>query len=325
MAGIWQDIKYEYNKGNAIVKLVMLNIALYVMVNLISVPLFLAGKDVLYWNFLKDWLYLPSNPYLLLSRPWTLVTYMYLHKDFWHLLFNMLVLYGFGRITNDLIHNSKIVPIYLLSGFSGAILFMCFFNIFPVFYSAGSVPLVGASAAVMGMLLSAATLNPQGNIRLLLIGNVQLQYVALTLVVIDLISISPKNPGGHIAHLGGAFMGWFYIYQLRKGRDLGGPILAILNFIRRPFSLRTGQPKKKRQLKMVYKSAQVSNTEQHTQTQSQTQKTEKFNDYSKSFSQRYKNMSKQECLDAILDKINARGFENLTEEEKNFLKNSSNK
>jgi membrane associated rhomboid family serine protease len=322
MAGIWQDIQYEYRKGNAIVKLVMLNIALYVLVNLISVPLFLAGNELGYRAFLTHWFYLPSDPLVLLSRPWTLITYMYLHADFWHLLFNMLILYGFGRITNDLIHNSKIVPIYLMSGFSGALLFMLFFNTFPVFYGTGSVPLVGASAAVMGMLLSAATLNPQGNIRLFLIGNVQLQYVALTLVVIDLISISPKNPGGHIAHLGGAFMGWFYIYQLRKGRDIGMPILAVINLLRRPFVKNTGQTKKKRQPKMVYKSAQVSNNEQH---EVQTQKTEKFNDYSKSFAQRYKNMSKQECLDAILDKINAQGFENLTEEEKSFLQNSAKK
>ena len=130
----------------------------------------------------------------------------------------MMVLYWFGRITNDLIHNSKIVPLYFLGGFAGALFFLISFNAFPVFWHLGSVPLVGASAAVMAILLSAATLNPQGHIRLILIGAVELQYVALALVVIDILSIPLTNPGGHFAHLGGMVFGFILIKIWNKNR-----------------------------------------------------------------------------------------------------------
>jgi membrane associated rhomboid family serine protease len=322
MATIWQDIKQQFTQGNAIVRLVMLNIAVYVITNMISVPLYLSGIHYgLYVNFLEEWFYLPSSPMKLLLRPWTIFTYMFMHANFWHLLFNMLVLYGFGRITNDLIHNSKIIPLYLLGGMAGALLFMISFNIFPVFLQLGSVPLVGASASVMGILLSAATLNPHGHIRLIILGSIELQYVALALVVIDILSIPLTNPGGHFAHLGGAFMGWFYIYQLRRGRDLGQPFIVIANFLRNTFAGRQEEIRKKRQPKMVYKKAHQPGAAETGSTGTTTS----YNTYSRSFAQRYRNMTQEECLDAILEKIHKEGYDSLSEEEKAFLYNSSKK
>jgi membrane associated rhomboid family serine protease len=321
MATILQDIKYEFSRGNAIVKLAMINIAIYLIVNLVSVPIFLSGiKYQLYLEFLQEWLYLPSDPLKLLTRPWTLISYQFMHSGLWHLVFNMLVLWGFGRITNDLIHNSKIVPIYLMSGFAGALFFMVSFNVFPVFSRFGSVPMVGASASVMGMLLSAATLNPKGNIRLILIGNVQLQYVAMVLVLIDLISISPNNPGGHIAHLGGAAMGWFYIYLLRRGREIGQPIIFLGKTFQNIFSKSPKKPSPKRQAKMVvYKKTHSS------AAQDPENKNDAYKSFSRNFAQKYRNLSPEECIDAILDRINRDGYEALTEEEKDFLQKSSKK
>jgi len=318
---MWSDLQYEYRRGNAVVRLAMWNIAIYILVNLISVPIYLSGiPHIQFVHFVQQWFYLPSDPLKLLFRPWTLVSYMFMHASIWHLIFNMLVLYWFGRITNDLIHNNKILPLYFLGGFAGALMFMISFNAFPVFWNSGSVPLVGASAAVMSILLSAATLNPQGHIRFIIIGNVELQYVALAMVVIDVLSIPFTNPGGHFAHLGGAVMGWFFIFMLRRGVDLGTPFRAIFNFLSDPASIRRRSSKKKRSPKLSSRKAPETVT---SDTGSNNGKS--TDGYGRSFTQRYRNMTTEECVDAILDKINTYGYISLTDEEKDFLAKSSKK
>jgi membrane associated rhomboid family serine protease len=320
MGSILGDIKYEYNKANAVVRLAMWNIAIYILVNLISVPIYLSGVPYIQFvHFIQEWFYLPSDPMKLLVRPWTLISYMFMHASIWHLIFNMLVLYWFGRITNDLIHNSKILPLYFLGGFAGAFLFLISFNAFPVFWNSGSVPLVGASAAVMAILLSAATLNPQGHIRFIIIGTVELQYVALAMVVIDVLSIPFTNPGGHFAHLGGALMGWFFIFMLRRGVDLGTPIRAILTFLNDPSSFRR-RSRKKRSPKISSRKAPETVTSDTGISSGKS-----IDGYGRSFTQRYRNMTAEECVDAILDKINAHGYDSLSDEEKDFLSKSSKK
>ena len=320
MGSMWSDIRYEYYRANTVVRIAMWNIAIYILVNLISVPVYLSGVPYIQFvHFIQEWFYLPSDPMKLLVRPWTLISYMFMHASIWHLIFNMLVLYWFGRITNDLIHNSKILPLYFLGGFAGALLFLISFNAFPVFWNSGSVPLVGASAAVMAILLSAATLNPQGHIRFILIGAVQLQYVALAMVVIDVLSIPFTNPGGHFAHLGGAIMGWFFIFMLRRGIDLSSPIRAILNFLNDPSSIRR-RSRKKRSPKLSSKKAPETVTSDMGSNIGKS-----IDGYGRSFTQRYRNMTAEECVDAILDKINANGYDSLSEEEKDFLSKSSKK
>lgn len=310
---IWNDIRNEFLKGNAVTRLIMINVVVYITIHLIYVPIFLIFKEnQYYYDFIAEWFYVPSNPMKLLTRPWTLFTYMFLHAGVWHIFFNMLLLYWFGRIANNLIASNKIVPIYLLGGLTGALLFIFSFNVFPVFDSFDP-NLVGASASVMAIVLAAATLNPRGNIRLFLVGTVELQYVALFMVIIDILSIPATNPGGHFAHLGGAFMGWLFIHQLRRGRDFAEPIHRIGEWIKVPFGGRSPQPRKKRQPKMVYKKAhQASANETTTAANS-------YGTFSRSFAQRYRNMTHEECVDAILDKIHLQGYESLSEEEKEFL------
>lgn len=321
MGAMWNDLQYEYRRANAVVRLAIWNIVFYILVNLISVPIYLTGVPYnLFVQFMQEWFYLPSDPIKLLFRPWTLVTYMFLHASIWHLVFNMLVLYWFGRITNDLIHNSKIVPLYLLGGFVGALLFIVSFNVFPVFWKAGSVPLVGASASVMAILLSAATLNPRGHIRFIIIGTVELQYVALAMVVIDVLQIPFTNPGGHFAHLGGALMGWFFIFMLRRGKDLGAPIRTVSTFISNPLSVLKNRNRKKRSPKLAYKKTAEAVTSDTTGSLGKS-----VDGYGRSFTQRYRNMTTEECVDAILDKIHAQGYNSLSEEEKDFLAKSSKK
>ena len=314
---IWTDIKNEYKKGNAVTRLIMANVVVFVAIHLIYVPIFLLFKENQhYYEFISEWFYVPANPVKLLTRPWTLFTYMFMHAGVWHIFFNMLILYWFGRIADDLISSTKIVPIYILGGVTGALLFVVSFNIFPVFDSFDP-NLVGASASVMAIVLAAATLNPRGNIRLFLIGTVELQYVALAMVVIDILSIPATNPGGHFAHLGGAFIGWLFIHQLRRGRDFSVPINRIGEWIKVPFGGPSPQPRKKRQPKMVYKKAHQACGNETTAAANT------YGNFSRSFAQRYRNMTHEECVDAILERIHQEGYESLSEEEKEFLNKMS--
>jgi hypothetical protein len=140
------------------------------------------------------------------------------------------------------------------------------------------------------------------------------------LVVIDVLSIPFTNPGGHFAHLGGALMGWFYIFMLRRGRDLGAPIRSIAEFLGNPLSIFKAKPKKKRSPKMAYKKATEPAVSDTSGNSAKTLET-----YGRSFTQRYRNMSVDECIDAILDKINAQGYDSLSQEEKDFLAKTSKK
>ncbi|BDS14094.1 rhomboid family protein [Aureispira anguillae] len=311
---IWDDIKMRYQQGNTIIRLIMANVAVHVFVALISVFVFLiTGWRDEYWNFVSEWFYFPSEIGKIPLRLWSIFTYMFLHDGLWHILMNMLVLYWFGQRLNDLLPNSKMLPIYIWGGIAGALFFAIGFNIFPPFSSAEG-NLVGASASVMAIVLAAATLNPKGVIRLFLIGDVELQYVALVWVIINLIVIPGGNPGGALAHLGGAFMGWFFIYQLRKGNDLAQPINKVLGWFTRKKMTAHKQKKTKTHQKTersfkakmkVYKGGQKSDYY--------------GNEYGRSFMQKYKEMSREECLNTILDKIKRSGYDSLTEDEKIFL------
>jgi len=301
MSTIWQDLKKGYAYGNTTIKLLYINVILYFSIQLFIVPLFLMGIKIEYFQqLLSQYFYVPSSFSSFIFKPWTIFSYMFLHANGWHLLFNMLVLYGFGRITNDLIQDKKILPLYLFSGISGALLFILFYQIFPAFQGSGIVPLVGASASVMGILVAAATLSPKYQISVILIGPVSLQYIVFFFILLDIISVPFSNPGGHIAHLGGALWGWSYIRMLRNGINVSAPFEKIWE------SIRSGKKKTKK----IYPSQmQVYHRSTANTTSSQTNQTDK--------------KTKTNRLDLILDKINRSGMSSLTEEERNFLEKKS--
>lgn len=315
-ATIWEDIKLKYHQGNAIIRLIMINIAVHVAIALLGVFVFLATNTPTegYYAIISEWLYFPSEILKFPLRIWTIITYMFLHAGIWHLATNLLVLYFFGRHLNDLISDRHVWPIYIWGGLGGAILFMIGFNIFPPFAGI-TANLVGASASVMAVVLATATFNPRGTFHLIFIGPVQLQYIAAVWVVYNLIVIPGGNPGGALAHLGGAFMGWFYVDQSRRGRDLSKPINKILDFIT---GNRTKNDNKKRRPKA--KKQTTSAFKPNMRVHKGGQKSDSFeSEYSRSFLQKYKEMSREECLDSILDKIKRSGYDSLSKDEKVFL------
>ncbi len=316
-ANIWEDIKTKYHQGNAIIRLIMINIAVHITLALIGVFVFLAtGYNEEYWLFIREWLYFPSEILKFPLRIWTMVTYMFLHAGIWHIAMNLLVLYFFGTRLNDWVSDRHVWPIYIWGGIGGAIFFLIGFNIFPPFANVTG-NLVGASASVMAVVLATATFNPKGVFMFPLIGPVQLQYIALFWVLYNLIVIPGGNPGGALAHLGGAFMGWFYVDQSRRGRDLSKPINKVLDTItgnRKKIPSKQTRPKAKAQ------QATGGNFQSRMKVYKGQQKSDYYgNEYSRSFLQKYKEMSREECLDSILDKIKRSGYDSLSKDEKVFL------
>jgi membrane associated rhomboid family serine protease len=317
-ANIWEDLKMRYYQGNTVIRLIMANVAVHVIILLTSVVFYLATASVEpYFSFIREWFYFPSDITKIPFRFWSIFTYMFLHDlgGIFHILMNMLVLFWFGNQLNDLISNNKIFPIYIWGGVVGALFFVIGYNVFPPFWNSHG-NLVGASASVMAIVLATATLNPKGRMRFFLIGEVELQYIALAWVIYNLIVIPGGNPGGALAHLGGAFMGWFFIYQLRRGVDLSEPINKVMDWIMR---------RKKRSTKIKAKTKKAhqraeSPYKAKMKVYKGSQKSDYYgNEYGRSFMQKYKEMSREDCLDTILDKIKRSGYDSLSEDEKVFL------
>ncbi len=349
MATIWSDLKFQFQRGNMVIKLIMVNVAIHLLLGISFVPVYLifAQGDVnmlkMYNDFLSEWFYLPSDLGKLLYRPWTLITYMFLHGSLLHLLFNMLLLYGFGRVINDLLANNKIFPIYFLGGLLGAFFFVFSYNVFPAL-SAAKPPIVGASAGVMAVVLATAVLHPHGVMRFIFIGSIELQYVAWFIVLLDIIQIPlDGNAGGHIAHLGGAFLGWIYIRSLTRGVDLGKPINKFFDlFKRRPPAIARNLPPK-REISPTVRVANPSatagqrreNLTTPTNPLANTNSTDSntgnissdihpyLSGYGNNFTKQYQHLSPQECIDAILEKIKRSTYNSLSDDEKRFLERVS--
>jgi len=290
---IVDDLKWQFRYGNVVNRLILVNVIVFLIFCVVQLFFFFAQKEASY-HILMKWLHLPTSPLQIIKQPWGFLSYQFLHDGFIHILFNMLWLYWMGRILVQYMNQKRILALYLLGGFAGALLCILAYNIFPVFSAAvGSARLVGASASVMAIILATATLLPNYEIRLIFIGFIKLKYIALVAVLLDVVTISQSNPGGHIAHLGGAFFGWLFVYQLQRGTDLSKGLINSAEWLQQKLS-------KNPKPKMAYKNEERINNEY-----SQTKK--------------IKQKDTQAEVDAILDKISETGYSNLTKEEKQIL------
>ena len=320
---IWEDIKREFSYGIMVTRLVIINVMVFIAVNLVWVVLQIGNgykTSPFYTEFLS---FFAMSSYWLdvLIHPWALITSMFLHEGFFHILFNMLLLYWFGRIIGDLLGDHRVLPLYLLAGLAGNVVYFITANLI-LNYGSGSIA-YGASGAVMGVVIAAAVLAPEMEMRLLLLGNVKLKYIAAGLLLIDIIGIcGMNNTGGHFAHLGGAAFGWFFIRRLQSGDDLSAPVNNFLHKIReffRGLGQDRGQ-KKGRGPRVAYRNpnnkAQANKPPQNRFGRRKSNRTK---------GKGSPELSHEERVDAILEKIKESGDENLTEEEKKFLFNASKK
>jgi membrane associated rhomboid family serine protease len=285
---ILSDIKRTFREGSVLTRLIYINLGVFLVIQIVGVIFYLAGKS----SILPDLLSVPSGIQEILKRPWTPVTYMFLHTGFIHLLFNILGLYWFGRLFLYRLDGSQLLSVYLLGGLAGAVFYVVSYNLFPVFESVNGL-LLGASASVFAILVAIAFYDPNNEIHLSFIGSFQLKYIALFYVLLSVIGISATNPGGNIAHLGGAFWGWFYIFQLRKGKDIGAGFVKYLDKIAHSIQ-NLFNPKSN--LKVTFKQTPRDDYE--------------YNRLKK---------AEQEEVNRILEKIGKKGYDSLSKSEKELL------
>src|SRR4051812_29084761 len=207
--------------GNSLVMMVAVLALVFCIFKFIFITYYLAGWS--YDSFYKtifNWFILPAEVHKLMDRPWTILTYMFMHDGVFHLLGNVLWLWAFGYILQDLAGNNKIVPLFLYGGFAGAFLFILSNNLFPALAARiDGTTLQGASAGVMAIAIATTTLAPDYRIFPMLNGGIPLWVLTVIFIIIDFASIPGQNGGGHIAHIGGAAFGFVFILQMRKGND----------------------------------------------------------------------------------------------------------
>ena len=209
---IIEDFKNAWNKkDNGLIKIILINIIVFVSMSMIEVFLTLSGLGSISSAILNK-LMLPADLKTFILQPWSLITYFFLHMNFMHILWNMLFLYWFGKIVNDNIGNNAVISLYVLGGIIGGLFYMALYNIIP-FYSdrLSDSLMLGASAGVFSIVVGSATLLPNYTFYLLLLGPVRIKYIALFYVLLSFLDVTGNNAGGEIAHLGGAFIGYLYL------------------------------------------------------------------------------------------------------------------
>lgn len=280
------NIKYQFARLSISEKLIAINVAVYI-VNALAV--FLLGLPK---NSILRWFELPKDFFEFLSQPWSIVTYSFFHGGLWHLFWNMVLLYFSGRIFLNLFGNRKFINVYFLGVIIGGLTFLLSYNVFPAFLDIQTA-LIGASAGVTAVLIFICSYIPNQEVRLFFF-NVKLWYIGAFFVLLDLIQIPTSgNAGGHLAHLGGALLGYIYARQLLQGKDIGDGFSKTVDSFSGLFKKR----EKKAPLRTVYKKKQ-----QNRATQKDIDKE-----------------AKQRKIDSILDKISKSGYESLSKAEKDFL------
>lgn len=280
------NLLYKYKTASILVKLIIINVAAFLVVRLGS---FFLGTSPLYFS---RWFVLGDDLETLLIQPWTLITYGFLHFGFFHILVNMIWLYWFGQFVLNLFNGKRLLTVYLLGALYGGLLFVLAYNLFPVFAENRGY-LIGASGAVTAIMVFIATYSPNTEFRIFTF-TIKLWHIALFLFLFDLVRIpSSGNAGGLMAHVGGAVFGFIYAVQLAKGNDIGEWFENFMDWIANLFKPRTKKPF----------------TKVHRTKQPKSQRSKPKDSKS----------SHQVKVDGILDKIGKSGYESLTKEEKDFL------
>lgn len=216
-----------------LMRIIYINIAVFVVLNIINLFGLLFNPEFI--NALK-WVEVSSNPWEVLVKPWTLITYAFSHTDIFHILFNMLWLYWLGRIFMEYFTSKQLAGLYVLGALGGAGLYLLAYSFLPVFARLPQSYMLGASASVLAIVVATAVYAPDYKIGLLFIGQISLKWVALVTVMIDLFSVNTINAGGHIAHIGGALVGMLFALMMRRGHDITAPLNAVIDKVASLFS-----------------------------------------------------------------------------------------
>tara|TARA_B100001059_G_scaffold35682_1_gene28833 strand:- start:7745 stop:8617 length:873 start_codon:yes stop_codon:yes gene_type:complete len=280
-----EQLSIRIHQLNSAEKLILINVVCFVLPMLIKTVLFLF--NISSTNF-TNWFELSASWIDLPTKPWSIITYSFLHSGFFHLFWNMYLLFFSSKLFLNLFPSNTFFNVYFLGVVVGGITFILSYTFFPVFQNSSPV-MIGASAGVMAVFIFMSTYSPDLEIRLILF-NVKLRYLGIAFLLLDIVQIPYGNAGGHLAHLGGAILGFYYVKQLKNGKDIGKP---FKNFIDKIMNIFLRKPK----MRTVYKR----------------EKSQKINKKVSDAGE------KQKRIDGILDKISISGYESLTQAEKDFL------
>ena len=295
MGNFISDLKNGFKRGSISLQFIYINVGVFVVTTLVSVFLMLFNlSNAGLFQVLELPAYVPN----FLVQPWSLFTYMFLHADALHLLFNMLWLYWFGQLFLSIFSARHLRGLYILGGLCGGLLYMLAFNVFPYFQNHiyGSW-LLGASASVLAIVVATAVREPEYRVNFMFVGAVRLKYVALFMVITDLLFMTSGNGGGHIAHLGGALAGWWFAASLRKGHDVTKWINNVFDWVNGGFRFKI--PARKPKMK-ASKGGKNADYDYNAQKKRQSEE-----------------------IDRILDKLKKSGYSSLTTEEKKRLFDAS--
>jgi len=294
----FDQFRRSFSARSSLTQLILINVGVFLFLKILGVIFFLFRQENLE-QLVLSYLALPADPQMIIRKPWTIISYMFLHYDFLHILFNMLWLYWFGKIFLEYLNPKKLISVYLIGGLAGGLVYVLAFNFFPAFKdTVGQSVALGASAAVLSIVMAIAFYVPDYTLNLMFLGPVKLKYIALVTVLIDVVSIRTGNAGGHIAHLGGAFFGFLYATQLRQGKDMAKGFNRFMDSL---FSLFKRRPT----MKVKYKKPEG--------------RPETDMEYNA------RRAAEQRQIDQILEKISKNGYEGLSREEKEVLFKSSKK
>ncbi len=300
---IADEIKDSFKTGSVLTRLIYINLGVFLAVNIVLIFFFLLGVNnietlnIYFHKKVLTYMMVSADLTKLIFKPWTLITYMFLHSNFWHILFNIIWLFLFGRIFLRYLHEKLMLSTYILGGISGALLFILLYNIFP---GMKNLPdeMLGASAGVMAVAMTICFYVPNFTVYVPLIGPVKLKYIAIFFIITDIMQIASYNAGGHIAHLGGAIYGYFFVQQYKRGKNPGRGVNNLIDSMAVLF-----KPQKRR-MKVSYKRNAKEMTDM---------------EYNK-----YKSQTQEE-VDRILDKIAKTGYDSLSKKEKETLFKMGNK
>ena len=275
-------LRYKLTTFSIAEKMILVNVLCFILPMLLNTLLFLLNTRT---GGYMNWIQLSPKFEIFVTRPWTIISYSFIHSGFFHLLWNMILLFFSGRLLLNLFPDRVFVNNYFLGIIAGGLIFILSYALFPVF-EGKYPPMIGASAGVMAVFIFICTFTPNQEIRVLFF-NLKLKYLGIIFFLLDVIQIPNGNAGGHLAHIGGALLGFFYANQLTKGRDIGIGFEKIWQSLFFNKNLRT-----------VYKASEKPQSESVSKNEE---------------------IIRQKKIDAILDKISKSGYDTLSKEEKDFL------
>jgi membrane associated rhomboid family serine protease len=300
MSGLFDDFRSEFSKpNNTLVQLILVNTVVFLVLLLAKVG-FTMGQELDTYYLIRSQLMIPGGIVDFLHKPWTLFTYFFAHDEIFHILYNMLFLYWFGRLIDEYLGNRRLVGLYIMGGLAGGLLYLLMYNTVPYFQSTSdSARMLGASAAAFSVAVGAATLLPNYTFHLLFFGAVRIKYIVFFFIIMSIAQSAGMNAGGNLAHLGGALMGFCYVKLLQNGTDLGRPIYWVMegwsNMLR---------PKPAVKVSYRQRSSASAQTSPYATAGAQPSSL---------------STPDQDEVDTILDKISRSGYESLTREEKQKL------